>query len=90
LQGFIARRNVPGNVNEGGGSTMMEVRLIFDGPLTRDFPSLIAMEDGEGRLVTVGQWRKRQDGYWEMVINSAEPATVIKKHEHSRALSERS
>jgi hypothetical protein len=63
---------------------MKEVHLIFDGPFTRDVPSLIEIQDGEGRLVSVGEWRKRQDGYWELVIRSAEPLTVIERAEPSR------
>jgi len=61
-----------------------KVHLVFDGPFTRDVPSLIAMQDSDGRPVTVGQWRKRQDGYWELVILTAEPMTVVETSEPSR------
>jgi hypothetical protein len=63
---------------------MAEVRLIFDGPLSRDVPSLIAIEDNEGRSVSVGHWRERQDGYWELVIRSAEPIIVVERANPSR------
>jgi hypothetical protein len=56
---------------------MQEVRLVFDGPMARDVPSLIAIEDSEGRSITVGHWRQRQDGYWELVIRCADPIAVV-------------
>jgi hypothetical protein len=65
----------------------MDIHLIFDGPLSRDVPSLIAIEDAEGRSVTVGHWRQRKDGYWELVIRSAEPFTVIENGDAAPVLS---
>jgi hypothetical protein len=56
---------------------MSKVHLVFDGLLSRDVPALIAIQDAEGRSVSVGQWRQRPDGYWELVILSGEPLMVV-------------
>ena len=45
-----------------------ELRLVVDAPPGRDMPTLIEIEDHTGRPVTVGEWRARSDGYWELVI----------------------
>ena len=45
------------------------VRMVFDRPPGRDMPTLIEIEDQSGRAINVGQWREREDGYWELVIS---------------------
>jgi hypothetical protein len=48
-----------------------EIRIVFDAPPGRDMPTLVAVEDEYGRLITRGQWRERPDGYWELVFRTA-------------------
>lgn len=48
-----------------------EIHVVFDGPPGRDMPTLIEVEDRNGRGIEVGQWRERPDGYWELVLHAA-------------------
>lgn len=45
-----------------------ELRLVCDAPPGRDMPTLVEIEDQNGRAIDIGQWRARPDGYWELVI----------------------
>ena len=47
-----------------------EIHVVFDGPPGRDMPTLIEVEDENGRGIEVGQWRERPDGYWELVLRT--------------------
>ena len=48
-----------------------EIRLVFDAPPGRDMPTLVEIEDENGRSVDCGDWRERADGYWELVLPAA-------------------
>jgi hypothetical protein len=52
----------------GHASDAHEIRVVFDGPPGRDMPTFVELEDHAGRAIQLGQWRERQDGYWELVI----------------------
>jgi hypothetical protein len=47
-----------------------EIRLVFDAPPGRDMPTLLEVEDENGRRIDVGRWRQRPDGYWELVLEA--------------------
>lgn len=45
-----------------------EIRVVFDAPPGRDMPTLVEVEDENGRCIEAGHWRERPDGYWELVF----------------------
>lgn len=47
-----------------------EFRIVFDAPPGRDMPTLVEVEDENGRSLDVGRWRQRPDGYWELVLEA--------------------
>jgi hypothetical protein len=47
---------------------MRELHIIFDGPPSHESGRFIEVEDENGRGVNAGEWRKRNDGLWELVI----------------------
>jgi len=48
-----------------------EIHVVFDSLPGRDMPTLIEVEDENGRGIDAGQWRERPDGYWELVLRAA-------------------
>jgi hypothetical protein len=57
---------------EGGHmDDVREIHLICDRPPGRDMPTLIEVEDEQGRSIDAGEWRERPDGYWELVLHAA-------------------
>jgi len=59
-------------VAEGGHmDDVREIHLICDRPPGRDMPTLIEVEDAQGRSIDAGEWRERPDGYWELVLHAA-------------------
>lgn len=48
-----------------------EIHVVCDRPPGRDMPTLIEVEDEHGRGINAGEWRKRPDGYWELVLRIA-------------------
>jgi hypothetical protein len=44
--------------------------IIFDGPPSHEGPRFIEVENDEGRSINAGEWNQREDGYWELVIDS--------------------
>ena len=48
-----------------------QIRIVFDAPPGRDMPTLVEVEDEQGRCIDAGQWRERPDGYWELVLEAA-------------------
>jgi hypothetical protein len=49
------------------------LHIIFDGPPGTTPGRFVEVEDDEGRSVRAGEWHKRPDGLWELVIPAAEP-----------------
>lgn len=48
---------------------MGELRIVFSGfPDPEDGCVFIEVEDAHGRSINAGQWRKRADGYVELVV----------------------
>lgn len=50
---------------------MAEMRIVLNEIENRKTPptyEFIEIEDENGKSINVGQWRKRDDDYWEIVI----------------------
>ena len=47
-----------------------EIRFVFDAPPGRNMPTLVEVEDADGRGLEVVNWRERPDGYWEIVFRA--------------------
>lgn len=47
-----------------------EIHVVFDAPPGRDMPTLVEVEDANGRGIEVGEWRERPDGYWEIIFRA--------------------
>lgn len=47
-----------------------EIHVVFDAPPGRDMPTLVEVEDENGRGIPVGEWRQRPDGYWEIIFRA--------------------
>ncbi len=45
-----------------------EIRIVFDGPPGPESGRFVECEDASGRSVSLGEWRQRRDGYWELVL----------------------
>lgn len=46
-----------------------ELRIVFDGHPSHDGPRFVEVEDATGKSVNIGEWRKREDGYWEFALS---------------------
>lgn len=51
---------------------MSELRVVFDGPPGPEGGRFVECENARGESVTVGEWRKRDDGRWELLLDQAE------------------
>ena len=47
---------------------MKELRIVCSGTPRNENPEFIEIEDETGRSRNVGEWRKREDGLWELVV----------------------
>lgn len=47
-----------------------EFHIIFDGFPSPDGPRFIEVENASGRSINAGEWRKRDDGFCELVIKA--------------------
>lgn len=45
------------------------IHVVFDGPPGAQSGRFIEVEDEEGNGLNVGEWMKRKDGYWVLVLN---------------------
>ena len=50
---------------------MCEIHVVFDGPPGPESGRFVEVEDSEGRSINAGEWRKRDDGLWEIVFVTA-------------------
>ncbi len=44
------------------------VHIVFDGPSAPESGRFIEVENSKGEGLSVGEWRERADGFWELVI----------------------
>ena len=76
LQTFAPRAriwelNEVGSILLGGHmERSKQIRIVFDAPPGRNMPTLVEVEDEQGRCIDAGQWRERPDGYWELVLEA--------------------
>ena len=49
--------------------TMSAYHIVFDGPPEAEAGRFVEVEDDDGCSISVGEWREREDGLWELVID---------------------
>jgi hypothetical protein len=49
------------------------IHVVFDGPPGPVSGRFVEVEDPGGRSISAGTWRKRADGFWELVIPMGGP-----------------
>ena len=54
---------------------MSAIHILFDGPPGPVAGRFVEVEDDTGKSISVGQWRERPDGFWELVIECGEQTT---------------
>jgi hypothetical protein len=47
---------------------MKELRIVCSGPPSPFGGVFVELEDENRKSVNVGEWRKREDGLWELVV----------------------
>lgn len=47
---------------------MQELRIVFDGPPAPESGRFVECENARGVSISAGEWRRRPDGLWELVI----------------------
>lgn len=47
---------------------MTYVDIVFDGPPSMPAPRFVEVEDMEGKGIKLGEWIKRDDGYWVLRV----------------------
>lgn len=50
-----------------------ELHIVFDGFPSHDGPRFIEVEDGSGKSINAGEWRRRDDGFCELIIAAPSP-----------------
>jgi hypothetical protein len=46
-----------------------KMHILFDGPPSHESGRFVEVEDGEGRSFNAGEWVKRDDGLWALIID---------------------
>lgn len=49
--------------------TERTIHVVFDGPPGPTSGRFVEVETPDGRSVNVGEWKRREDGYWVLVLN---------------------
>lgn len=47
-----------------------QLRIIFDSPPNPNGCQFVECENAEGQSVNAGEWREREDGLWELIVNA--------------------
>ncbi|MGN6590958.1 MAG: hypothetical protein ACTHKE_11770 [Sphingomicrobium sp.] len=47
------------------------IDVVFDGPPSAQAPRFVECEDSNGKSINVGEWVRRDDGYWVLRIGTA-------------------
>lgn len=50
-----------------------ELHIVFDGFPSHDGPRFIEVEDESGKSINAGEWRRRDDGFCELIIAAPSP-----------------
>lgn len=53
-----------------------EIRVVFDGPPGPEAGRFVEVENAAGCSINAGEWRKRSDGLWELVIRGPLPSPL--------------
>jgi hypothetical protein len=48
--------------------TNKPLHIIFDGPPGPEAGRFVECETPDGQSINAGEWRERDDGYWELII----------------------
>ena len=70
--GMIGCQIVCGGCNDckpKENETAKTIRIVFDGPPGPEAGRFVEVEDEKGCSIDAGEWRKRDDGYWELVLD---------------------
>lgn len=59
---------------DAGEAVREAVHIVFDGPPGPQSGRFIEVETPDGRSVGVGEWRERENGWWELIIPNVLPA----------------
>jgi len=51
----------------------MRINIIFDGPPGPEAGRFVEVEDDNGKSISVGEWKERDDGLWALALELAEP-----------------
>jgi hypothetical protein len=52
------------------------VDIVFDGPPGPEAGRFVEVEDMDGASISLGEWVKREDGYWVLRIPDPRPDTA--------------
>jgi hypothetical protein len=55
----------------------MQIDVLSDGPPGPDNGRFVEIENDVGRSISVGEWRRREDGYWALRLTLAETEADI-------------
>ncbi len=53
-----------------------ELHIVFDGPPSHESGRFVEVETADGKSINAGEWRKRPDGLWALVIERAPPDAI--------------
>lgn len=61
------------------------IHIIFDGPPGPKANGFVEVENSEGKSINAGEWKKRDGGYWALVISSDsfEEVQLLRKEKKS-------
>jgi len=48
----------------------MKIHVVFDGPPGHEAGRFVEVENDEGKGIAAGEWKEREDGLWELIINT--------------------
>lgn len=60
-------------------SVKNEVRVVFDSPPGPDAGRFIEVEDATGQSFQAGEWRERDDGFWELVLSGPAVSVTVRE-----------
>lgn len=53
-------------------SSEKTLHIVFDGPPSNESGRFVECENSSGASVSIGEWRKRPYGLWELVITESD------------------
>ena len=50
----------------------MKIDIVFDGPPSHESGRFVEVEDEAGASIRIGEWLKREDGFWVLRFDPAD------------------